>query len=150
MRASVTIWVGLILALVDHSAMTQQVRAAVLYSVTDLGTLGGTLSGANGINDAGQIVGSSMTTGDAAYHPFLYSGSTMTDLGTLGGTYSETHGINSSGQVVGWSYTGTGIFGTDVHAFLYSGSTMTDLGTLGGSSSYAFGINSSGQVVGAS
>jgi probable HAF family extracellular repeat protein len=119
----------------------------IQYAITDLGTLGGTDSGAYGINSSGQVVGGSRTTGDAAHHAFLYSGSTMTDLGTLGGSDSWATGINSSGQVVGSSQT----TGNDAdHAFLYSGSTMTDLGTLGGTYSYAQGINSSGQVVGAS
>src|SRR5579872_5824089 len=55
---------------------------AVLYSVTDLGTLGGTTSRAYGINNTGTIVGQAYTptTRDA----FSYSGGVMTDLGTLG------------------------------------------------------------------
>jgi probable HAF family extracellular repeat protein len=51
--------------------------------MTDLGTLGGTTSAANGLNAVGQVVGLSATTsGDQ--HAFLYSGGIMTDLGTLG------------------------------------------------------------------
>ncbi len=74
------------------------------YSVTDLGALTGPTgtSQANGINNNGQIVGSSTTSG--AYHAFSYSGGTMTDLGTLTGTaYSPAHGINNQGQIVGVS-----------------------------------------------
>ena len=76
-------------------------QAVVQYTVTDLGTLGGTDSYAYGINASGQVVGYCHTTGNAADHAFLYSGSTMTDLGTLGGTDSYANGINDSGQVVG-------------------------------------------------
>ena len=119
--------------------------AATTYTVTDLGTLGGTWSQANGINASGQVVGQAAGTPGDGYHAFLYSGSTMTDLGTLGGTDSYATGINASGQVVGYAYTPGNV---SRHAFLYSGSTMTGLGTLGGTCSWAYGINASGQVVG--
>ncbi len=109
----------------------------------DLGTLGGTYSYAEGINDSGWVVGYSATASGYS-HAFLYSGGAMTDLGTLGGTLSYAYGINDSGWVVGESTTASGAD----HAFLYSGGTMTDLGTLGGASSAARGINDSGQVVG--
>jgi probable HAF family extracellular repeat protein len=119
--------------------------ATPTYTITDLGTFGGTFSGAYGINDSGQVVGYAYTTGDTAYHGFLYSGGVLHDLGTLGGPYSWAFGINNSGQVVGWSYT------TDAyspHAFLYSGGVLHDLGTLGGSFSEGHGINDSEDVVG--
>jgi probable HAF family extracellular repeat protein len=115
------------------------------YTVTDLGTLGGTSSNGNGVNASGQVTGYSYTTGDAAIHAFLYDG-TLHDLGTLGGTDSNGIGINDSGQVSGYSYTtGSDFFSS--HAFLYDG-TMHDLGTLGGTDSYGIGINNSGQVTG--
>jgi probable HAF family extracellular repeat protein len=50
------------------------------YTLTDLGTLGGSGSYASAINDKGQVVGYSDTTGDLATHAFLYSKGTMTDL----------------------------------------------------------------------
>ncbi len=122
---------------------------AVQYAITDLGTLGGTYSLANGINNSGQVVGEAATS-DGNAHAFLYSDSgSMQDLGTLGGTSSRAYGINDSGQVVGSSYlSGDG----RNHAFLYSGSgPMTDLGTLpGGRDSRAYDINNSGQVGGES
>jgi len=131
------------------------------YTVTDLGTLWGSgLSYANGINQAGQVVGYAYngSTTDA----FLWtkgasdgvpSNPQMKDLGTLGGTStsglpsSDGNGINNAGQVVGEAYTAGG---TD-HAFLWTnGGTdgvatnpqMIDLGTLpGDSNSIAYGIN---------
>ena len=69
---------------------------AFLYSngtMTDLGTLGGTVSVATGINTAGQVVGNSNITGDVDFHAFLYNNGTMTDLGTFGGTISSASGI---------------------------------------------------------
>ncbi len=118
----------------------------VQYTVTDLGTLGGSSSAAYGINASGQVVGEAQTS-SGNNDAFLYSNGTMVDLGTLGGTGSVAYGINASGQVVGYAYTSSG----NNDAFLYSNGTMTDLGTLPGfQSSLATGINANGQVVGAS
>jgi len=50
------------------------------YTLTDLGTLGGSNSDASAINEKGQVIGYSSTTGDVADHAFLYSDGTMTDL----------------------------------------------------------------------
>jgi probable HAF family extracellular repeat protein len=113
------------------------------YSVINLGTLpGGSSSEATGINNSGQVVGSSDSS--SGTRAFLYSGGTMSNLGTLPGiNNSYATGINNSGQVVGNSFPGAS------HAFLYSGGTIIALGMLpGGFYSYATGINNSGQVVG--
>jgi probable HAF family extracellular repeat protein len=117
------------------------------YSVTDLGTFGGTTNYVTGINNAGQVVGysSTWTSLGTVSNAYLYSNGSMTALGTLGGTNSMAEGINDAGQVVGSSYT-TG--NTNSHAFLYSSGNMTDLGTLGGGNSNAAAINNTGQIVG--
>ena len=124
----------LLSALVICMGIANEAAAAPpAYTVTDLGTLGGTFSAGYGINASGQVAGYSFTTGFASVHAFLYDG-TMHDLGEGTG-----YGINDGGQVTGRS-------GSD-HAFLYDG-TMNDLGTLGGASSEGRGINASGQVAG--
>ena len=120
--------------------------AQTSYTVTDLGTLGGSFSVASGINNGGQVVGFSPLSDGAPSHAFLYSGSQMRDLGTLGGSQSFASGINNRGQIVG----GFSVSSVATHAFLYSGGQMRDLGTLGGSFSVANGINNGGQVVGQS
>ena len=117
--------------------------AGVRYVPTDLGTLGGSSSWARGINDAGQVVGTSHTA-SGEEHAFLWQDGVMTDLGTLGGDWSEAYGINNAGQVVGQAATASGAG----HAFLWQGGAMRDLGTLGGPYSGAYGINDAGQVVG--
>ena len=122
-------------------------RAAVWNgaTATDLGTLGGSHSTANGINDSGQVVGWSEMSGDVTRHAFLWNSGTLTDLGTLGGSWSYASAINSSGQVAGWANTSGDV---NYRATVWNGTTATALGTLGGDYSSATAINGSGQVVG--
>ena len=116
------------------------------YTFTALGTLGGYLSYATGINASGQVIGSSqITTSDSSFHAALWNGSSATDLGSLGQNISYANGLNDSGQVVGEAPTTSG-----THAFSYTANSMQDIGTLGGSTSLAYAINNSGQIVGCS
>lgn len=118
---------------------------AVEYKIVDLGTLGGSQSGAWGINGLGQVVGNSRTA-SGVKHAFLWTAEGgMEDLGTLGGSQSGALGINGLGQVVGDSRTAS----EEQQAFLWTAEGgMQDLGTLGGSMSSAWAINDSGWVVG--
>jgi len=101
---------------------------------------------ARGINNAGEVVG----TSHYSHGAFLYSDGVMTDLGRFGGTpdYSNAYGINDFTQVVGHiSYTAEdaarGVLWED-------NNTMTDLGDLPGDpeETRAYDINNLGQVVG--
>jgi probable HAF family extracellular repeat protein len=85
--------------------------------MTDLGTLGGSLSYAFGINASGQVLGESYTTGNANEHVFLYSGGVMTDLNDLipGGSgvtievhFEEGEAINNQGQIAALGLTSSG------------------------------------------
>ena len=107
----------------------------------DIGSLGGSVTIANDVNDLGLVVGRSGNSD----HAFLYDG-TMHDLGTLGGGLSESVAINSTGQIVGAAQIA---YLSTWRAFFYDGAAgMQDLGTLGGPSSWAYDINSIGHVVG--
>jgi probable HAF family extracellular repeat protein len=113
----------------------------------DLGSLGQgvyDMSKAYGINDLGQVVGTSQIS-ENEEHAFVWTATEgMVDIGTLGGPAAVANAINNAGQVVGASYTVGGY-----HAFLWTAASgMVDLGHLGGNYSEAFGINDVGQVVG--
>ena len=132
--------------------------------VNSLGTLGGSESGAYGINESGQVTGWSWTTGDATHEAMLWTDSDgdwqydpgeLTGLGDLGGDKSRAYGINDSGQVTGFSLVASGrrraMRWTDGDGD-WSGDPgeMVNLGGLGGVHTFGFGINSVGHVVGES
>src|SRR5207253_9528183 len=73
---------------------------------------------AMGINDLGQVVGTTYTRGDPIprNRGYVYDHGTTTDLGTLGGSETQAYAISSSGQVTGHSTVAGGGF----HAFLYA------------------------------
>jgi probable HAF family extracellular repeat protein len=78
------------------------------YTVTDLGTLGGTFSLAGGINNRGSVEGFSNLPGDTASHAFFWQKGVMTDLGTLGGPNSNaSFRPNESDKVGGGADTST-------------------------------------------
>jgi probable HAF family extracellular repeat protein len=122
------------------------------YTVTELGTIGGTSAYAYGINSNGIVVGRSSAGGPAdVLYATSWSGSSATNLGSLGGagSYSAANGINDSGQIVGDS--GITIAGQAiVEATLWNGTSPTDLGSLYGAGSLALSINDQGQAVGGS
>ena len=128
---------------------------AFLYrngEVNDLGTLGGERSSGTGINDSGQVSGTTELPDDgslrAPIRAFIYSNGVMTDLGVLeGGRGSQGSRINNRGEVTGGADLPP-IFG--FHAFLYRDGQMLDLGHLGGGTSVGYDINDRGQVVGES
>lgn len=85
--------------------------------MTDLGSLGGFLSTAYGINASGQVVGSSITLSNGL-GAFFYSGGTLLNLNSLlptnsGWYLSRANAISDSGQIVG-----VGTINGRQHAFL--------------------------------
>jgi probable HAF family extracellular repeat protein len=129
------------------------------YSVKDLGTLGGTLSMANSVNNKGWVDGFSTLKGDLNGHAFLWRNGVMTDLKTLGGPNSTaSYPFNERGQVTGYSDTRFKdpnkedfcSFGTNLRClpFVWQKGVMKGLPTLGGTNGIATEINNRGQVAG--
>jgi probable HAF family extracellular repeat protein len=126
--------------------------------IRELPTISGDPDGfAYGINDHGQIVGTSGTCNAlvsvSSLHAVLWPNGPnggVKDLGNLGGMGNNiAFYISSRGQVVGMSGVPDGI---NFHAFLWiEDEGMRDLGTLpGDSSSWANNINNKNQAVGTS
>jgi len=67
-----------------------------------LGTLGGTVGSASGINDSGDIVGWSLRAGSSQKHAFLWHSGNMSEIAALSAyDRSTAEDINNSGEVVG-------------------------------------------------
>src|SRR5438552_6669975 len=153
---------------------------AVLWKhgkIQDLGTLGGSSSFSQAVNNRGQVTGLALNgipDPFSFYYQFLYcfpfqicppnatetrafvwdEEDGMQDIGTLGGPDAFPSLINQRGQVAGFSYTNstpdpnTGL--PTYHPFLWEkGTGMKDLGSFGGAATASVnGLNERGEVVG--
>ncbi len=133
-------------------------RHAVVWEngrVIDLGTLRSNGSGdslASGINDLGDIVGSSQIDEDPErYDAFLWRDGQMYDLGKPPGTsHSHAYAINNAGQVVGYSPTG-GFRFIGIYWDRFIGMTLLDdllPPRTGWRTEWGWDINESGQISG--
>jgi len=113
-----------------------------IYSVTVLATLGGSFGSANAINDSGQVVGNSTTSGDRVGHAYLNIGGALRDLASPGSDYGEADAVNEKGQAIGISITGGDP--CCLHGFVYREGALQDLGRR----AMPHGINNQGQFVG--
>jgi probable HAF family extracellular repeat protein len=108
------------------SLIPNSLNAHQIYTITDLGTLGGETSDAYGLNNLGQVIGDSLTASGES-HPFFWSKEDgLIDIGVIGGIdgfngYSHAQDINDYGEVVGYYRN----FNTDAyrHIFLWSKET---------------------------
>jgi probable HAF family extracellular repeat protein len=149
-------------------AMAQQPRPyspQPRYTVTDLGTLGGTSSNAYGPNVVGWVAGNSNLVLNGPQHAFLWYGfGQLHDLGTLGGSNCPTcnsvaYWPNAFGEAAitsetsktdpnGEDFCGYGTHHQCLGAIWRSG-FMTALPTLpGGNNASAYGLNDQGQAIG--
>src|SRR5262245_57546933 len=99
MRRTTMTGLALMALAVSAADWGRPAKAEILYTLKDLGTLGGSQSLGLAVNASGQVAGSASTSGNAASHAFLSgaNGGALQDLGTLGGTRSGGNGVNASG-----------------------------------------------------
>jgi len=100
---------------------------------------------AEGINDAGQVVGVATSTYGSHNVGFLYQNGTFTTISDPDGAEgTQAYGINNSGEIVG-NYTDSS--GT-THGFIDVNGVFTTIDDPLGISTTLTGINDAGQVVG--
>ncbi len=134
--------------------------AQTTYTVTDLGTLGGTFGCAMGINNRNWAEFMDTLPGEQL-HAGLWIDGQKIDFGTLGGPDLNSSiyygGVNERGQAVGYAETSEPAadnlcgFGTGLQClpFFWQKGELTPLPTLGGRNGVATVINNRGQVAGA-
>src|SRR5215203_1832015 len=86
-----TLFTAIVLAMVGLEGSAAQAQQS--YTVTDLGTFGGSETLATSINDSGQVVGYSRTS-SGFIKAFLYENGQMKELGFPGSYYSRATDIN--------------------------------------------------------
>ena len=137
------------------------------YTVTDLGTLGGTYSFAYTINSSGRVAGGAATPSQTDFFSqtaFLWYGGQPINLGTLGGSAcpncsSEGSAVSANGEVALISETASADqngedfcgFGTNRQclAAVWKNGALSALPTLpGGHNSQAYFVNQQGQIIG--
>ncbi len=122
-----------------------------LGTPTNIGTLVTDYTKANGLNDAGLVVGEALVGfgGERWAIPFVYDSSDpgATMLKISGSFVSgSAWALNELGHVAGWKSDNEDFWG---HAFLHDGITMTDLGTIPGKAhTIATAVNNLDVVVG--
>jgi len=138
------------------------------YAVTNLPSLGGTVSSGNSLNDLGWAAGTSNLPGDTTQHATLWVGTVMArgiDLGTLGGPNSgviwpvhdevglisgiaETNEPDPLGERWSCSAFFPARTGKICRGVVWQGKAIRALPTLGGNNGFATGSNNRREVAG--
>ena len=159
-RVTTTAWFAALAIPARMSAQEQQAKKhPPRYTVTDLGTLGGTFSVAEGINNKGWAGGIGSLPGDNNSHAVLWVRGLKIDLGTFGGPNSATiYAPNEAGQAAGSAETsvsdplGEDYCGNGTHLvclpFIWQYGIKIPLRIPGGNNGEGAAVNKWGQVVG--
>jgi probable HAF family extracellular repeat protein len=148
--------------------LAQQMESArPAYRISELGTLGGTASAANAINNRGWVMGAANLPGDTTEHATVWIDGKLHDLHTLGGPNSAVvwpSVKNNHGVIVGvsekaeldplneyWSCALAFFPTIDGHicrGFVWKNEQMVELSTLGGVNGVATGVNNREEIIG--
>ena len=161
---SVTVIAFLSVLAVSIRLSAQERPGPTHYRVIDLGTLGGTVSSGNAINNVGWVTGNSNEAGNAVQLATLWLYGFQVPLGTLGGPSSDVAWPvkNNFGIISGISENGKHdplnesfscpvfglVSGNSCQAFVWEFGAIKPLPGLGGNNSIGAGNNNLGQVVG--
>ena len=155
-----TVGVGLCAASVIPVGGAPAQASAVRYVVKDLGTLGGSFSTGDSVNDLRWVAGASLLPGNTVEHATLWFRGFQFDLGTPGGLNStigwpvhNDHGLLpgigeiSASDPLGENFCHYGT-GLECRGFAWEHGIMTTLSTLGGNNGQAAGANNRDFIVG--
>jgi probable HAF family extracellular repeat protein len=119
-------------------------QASPSYSVSDLGTLGGSSAIGFKINDSGTVIGWAETVYGYPQAIQSANGGPLQPLASLSASDSYALGINSAGVIAGTAYVNGQPHGVIWNGVIGNGPGITDLGA----GIYATGINDPGVVIG--
>ncbi len=123
------------------------------WTLTDLGTLGGSETFAGSINDLGQVVGMSRLDGDSDTHAFFYDNGVMQDLAPVNSgdiRSSSRLGLNNAGQIASGMLVDDAYYPAIYNRQTRQTTTLGSLGSTSGFTGVATAINDSGVAVGIS
>jgi probable HAF family extracellular repeat protein len=123
------------------------------WTISDLGTLGGSETFADSINDLGQIVGMSRLDGDTDTHAFFYENGVMQDLAPINSgdlRASFRLGLNNAGRIASGVVVDDAYYPAIYNRQNGQTTTLGSLGSMSGFTGVATAINDSGVAVGIS
>ena len=115
------------------------IQGSPIYTITNLGNLGGSSATGFQINDAGAVVGWAETVTGNQQAFSATAGGAIHSLANNGSGDSYAFDINGANTIVGTSY-----INGEAHGTVWTGSTAIDLGA----GVFAMAINSSGMITG--
>lgn len=124
-------------------AQTGQATTLDLSTFTQIDVPGAFATCVNGINTAGDTVGSYQTSPGGPFHAFYQKNGAFTLFDYPGASWTSANGINDSAVIVG-----SAIVGPKEIGFLFDGTTFTIVTVPTQHDTSALGISNSGDIVG--